>query len=120
MTRSLQFSQDNRGVDYSSYLVYPDDEAQYERVITIDLKDVPLTVASPGDSRNRMSLESLQDVHIQNVVIASCTGGSLSDLRSAASVLRGRKLAEGIRLTVTPSSKNVEFTGYKRGDHGYF
>ena len=111
----IEFLQENRGIDYSSYLVYPDDEALYERVITIDLKDVPLTVASPGDSRNRVSLESLQDVHIQNVVIASCTGGSLSDLRSAASVLRGRKLAEGIRLTVTPSSKNVQLQAIKEG-----
>jgi 3-isopropylmalate/(R)-2-methylmalate dehydratase large subunit len=104
----VEFLQESRGVDYSSFLVYPDQDAQYERVITIDLQNVPLTVASPGDSRNRVSLEELQDVEIQNVVIASCTGGSLSDLRAAAAVLSGRKLAKGVRLTVTPSSKNVE------------
>ena len=44
---------------------------------------------------------------IHNVVIASCTGGSLADLRAAADVLRGRTLAEGVRLTVTPSSADV-------------
>ena len=107
MNLDFEFLQESRGVDYSSFLVYPDQDAQYERVITIDLQNVPLTVASPGDSRNRVSLEELQDVEIQNVVIASCTGGSLSDLRSAAAVLSGRKLAKGVRLTVTPSSKSI-------------
>ena len=49
------------------------------------------------------------------MVIASCTGGSLSDLRAAADVLRGRKLGEGVRLTVTPSSERVESEAREEG-----
>ena len=55
----------------------------------------------------RAALKELGSVPIHNVVIASCTGGSISDLRAAADVLRGRELADGVRLTVIPSSTLV-------------
>jgi 3-isopropylmalate/(R)-2-methylmalate dehydratase large subunit len=49
------------------------------------------------------------------VVIASCTGGSLADLRAAADVLRGRSLKAGVRVTVTPSSATVAADAEKEG-----
>jgi len=101
------FLKERRGQDMSERMVEPDADAHYERVIEIDLDDVPLTVATPGDSRNRMALSEVGQVRIDNIVIASCTGGSLADLRAAAAVLRGRSLAEGVRVTVTPSSDDV-------------
>lgn len=110
-----EFLQVQRGQSYADWLVYPDENANYARVIEIDLSDVPLTVATPGDSRNRKPLSMATDVAIHNVVIASCTGGSLADLRSAAEVLRGRKLHEGVRLTVTPSSAMVAINAEKEG-----
>lgn len=88
-------------------LITPDANATYERVISVHLDDVPLTVATPGDSRNRARLDVHLDVAVHNIVIASCTGGSLADLRAAAEVLQGRTLADGVRLTVTPSSDQV-------------
>ena len=96
-----------RGIDVSGTMVAADPGATYTRTIPLDLADVPLTVATPGDSRNRAPLDAHTDVPINNVVIASCTGGSLADLRAAADVLRGRALADGTRLTVTPSSAQV-------------
>ncbi|MEZ4454288.1 MAG: hypothetical protein R3B09_32840 [Nannocystaceae bacterium] len=54
------------------------------RTIKVDLADVPLTVATPGDSRNRRPLGEVEGEAIHNVVIASCTGGSVADLRAAA------------------------------------
>lgn len=87
--------------------VWPDPDAVYAHTIEVDLADIPLTVATPGDSRNRRPLKEVEDVAVQNVVIASCTGGSLADLRAAARVLEGRRLAPGVRLTVTPSSRRV-------------
>jgi 3-isopropylmalate/(R)-2-methylmalate dehydratase large subunit len=88
-------------------LVYPDEDAQYIRTIRVHLDEVPLTVATPGDSRNRKPLADVGDVPIHNIVIASCTGGSLADLRAAATVLRGRALHPSVRVTVTPSSADV-------------
>ncbi len=103
----LDFMQSRRGIDATDLLVHADEGAEYSRVLRVNLADVPLTVATPGDSRNRATLESSNEVAIHNVVIASCTGGSLADLRAAADVLRGRTLAEGVRLTITPSSTDV-------------
>ncbi|MEN0064047.1 MAG: aconitase family protein [Myxococcota bacterium] len=103
----VQFLKDRRGIDVSDQLVGADDGANYVRTITLDLSSVPLTVATPGDSRNRASLDAHDGVSVENVVIASCTGGSLADLKAAASVLQGRSLAQGVRLTVTPSSTQV-------------
>ena len=102
------FLAERRGNDYADWMVEPDEGAHYERVIEIDLDEVPLTVATPGDSRNRLSLAEATDVDIHNVVIASCTGGSISDLRAAADVLRGREIHDSVRVTVTPSSEVVE------------
>jgi len=95
--------------------VEPDEGAEYVRTIDVDLDTVPLTVATPGDSRNRIGLSDVADVDVHNVVIASCTGGSLSDLRAAAAVLRGRKLHDGVRVTVTPSSADVALAAEAEG-----
>ncbi|MCY0993128.1 aconitase family protein [Nannocystis sp. ILAH1] len=108
------------GVDTDALFVEPDEGAEYVRTIAIDLTDVPLTVATPGDSRNRAALADVGDVPIHNVVIASCTGGSLADLRAAADVLRGRKLAPKVRVTVTPSSAEVSASAEREGLLGLF
>jgi 3-isopropylmalate/(R)-2-methylmalate dehydratase large subunit len=102
-----KFLAERRNEDLSDRFVEPDEGATYVRTIEIDLDDVPLTVATPGDSRNRQPLSEVGQVPIHNVVIASCTGGSLADLRAAASVLKGHTVAQGVRVTVTPSSATV-------------
>jgi 3-isopropylmalate/(R)-2-methylmalate dehydratase large subunit len=111
----VTFIKELRGVDCTDDLVYPDPGASYERVLHIHLDEVPLTVATPGDSRNRSPLSQHLEVAVQNVVIASCTGGSLTDLRAAADVLRGHNLFEGVRLTVTPSSAAVAEAAEEEG-----
>lgn len=113
-----EFIKQRRGLDdaaVDAMLVAPDEGAEYVRTITIDLADVPLTVATPGDSRNRQPLAATEGVPIHNVVIASCTGGSLADLRAAADVLRGRAIAGGVRVTVTPSSAEVTADAEREG-----
>ena len=95
--------------------VEPDEGAEYVRTVRVDLADVPLTVATPGDPRNRARLDAVGDVPVHNVVIASCTGGSLADLRAAAGVLAGRTVREGVRLTVTPASEAVAEAAEREG-----
>ena len=112
----IDFLQEQRGVDVTDQLVGPDEGAEYVREIVIDLADVPVTVATPGDSRNRQPLAEAGDVPIHNVVVASCTGGSLTDLQAVAEVLQGHtQLADGVRLTVTPSSEDVAQEAARRG-----
>jgi len=95
------------GESFCDRFVDADPGATYARVMRVHLDDVPLTVATPGDSRNRSPLTEQNQVPIHNIVIASCTGGSLTDLKAAAAVLKGRQIADGVRLTVTPSSAQV-------------
>jgi len=109
------FLRDVRGVAAEAMFVAPDPDAAYVHTLHVNLADVPLTVATPGDSRNRQPLASVGEVAIHNVVIASCTGGSLADLRAAAAVLRGRQLNPGVRLTVTPSSAAVASAAAEEG-----
>ncbi len=111
----VDFLRARRGIDATDRLVHPDEGAEYVRVMRVDLDQVPLTVATPGDSRNRAPLEAHTSVAIHNVVIASCTGGSLADLRAAAQVFRGQRLAEGVRVTVTPSSAEVAQDAEREG-----
>lgn len=111
----VAFLRARRGIDASDLLVRPDPGASYARTMRVDLDDVPLTVATPGDSRNRAPLSAHTGVAVHNVVIASCTGGSLADLRAAAEVLKGRTLAAGVRLTVTPSSAQVARDAEREG-----
>lgn len=101
------FLREYRGDDMASRMVFPDDSAEYERSIEVDLAHVPITIALPGDSRNRALLSDHTDVSINNVVIGSCTGASLADLRSAYKVLKGRTIKPGVRVTVSPSSTDV-------------
>ncbi len=111
----VDFLQQRRGIDVYDKLVHADPGAEYAQVMSVDLADVPLTVATPGDSRNRANLDDKSDVAIHNVVIASCTGGSLADLRAAADVLRNREIAAGVRVTVTPSSADVAAAAQSEG-----
>ena len=110
-----RFIRERRGVDPDPLFVHPDADAIYARTIEVDLGQVPLTVATPGDARNRAPLTEHTTVDIHNIVIASCTGGSLADLRCAADVLRGRRMKDGVRMTVTPSSHEVAEAARREG-----
>ncbi len=102
-----QFLTEQHGNDMSDRMVYPDGDAEYAATFTINLSDVPLSVAKPGDSRNWAPLSDHTHVKIDNVVFGSCTGASRTDLQEAYQVLRGRTLHESVRVTVSPSSADV-------------
>ncbi len=116
--RVVKFLVDKRGMkesDVRSLLVYPDPEAQYESVYKVNMKDVPVTVATPGDSRNRKPITQVKGTRIDNVVVVSCTGASLEDLKQVAMAVRGRKKLERVHMVVTPSSQQVFDDAKKEG-----
>ncbi len=85
----------------------PDDDAGYVQHITIDLGTLRPLVALPGDLSRIVPAEEAEPRAVQQVFIGSCAGGRLEDLAAAARVLRGRRLAPGVRLIVTPASQAV-------------
>ena len=84
-----------------------DDDAEYEQTIEIDLADIPLTVALPHLPSNTKRADECTDMKIDQVVIGSCTNGRLEDIKTAAEIFKGRKVADGVRCIVIPGSQKV-------------
>lgn len=98
---------DERGVaDYEP--AAPDPDAGYAAVREIDLSALVPFVARPGTvSRNGFPVSQIEPRKIDQAFIGSCANGQLDDLRIAAEILRGRRVAPGVRLIVTPASQQV-------------
>ncbi len=87
--------------------VVADSDADYAATLRFDLSDLTPQVAQPPKPDCVTAVTALGTVAITKAFIGSCTGGKLSDLREAAMVLRGRKVAAGVELFVVPASQAV-------------
>ena len=96
--------------------VAPDSDAAYRDVRRIDLAALEPYVARPGTvSRNGSPVSQLGKQKIDQAFIGSCANGQLEDLQIAARVLRGKTVAPGVRLLVTPASQAVYREAMRRG-----
>lgn len=84
-----------------------DADAEYERTIEVDLSALKPTVAFPHLPENTRTPEEWGDVKIDQVVIGSCTNGHISDLRIAADILKGKRVAKGVRCIVIPATNTI-------------
>ncbi len=84
-----------------------DADAEYDEVIEINLDALKPTVSFPHLPENTHTVDSIDDIKIDQVVIGSCTNGRIDDMRAAASVLNGRKVADGVRCIVIPATQTV-------------
>ena len=84
-----------------------DADAEYERVVEIDLSALESTVALPHLPSNTRTVREVAGMHIDQVVIGSCTNGRISDLRVAAQILKGRRVADGVRCIVIPATQDI-------------
>ncbi len=84
-----------------------DADAVYDEVVTIDLDTLEPTVAFPHLPENTRTFDEIGDIAIDQVVIGSCTNGRIEDMRAAAAVLKGRKVAPGVRCIVIPATQAV-------------
>lgn len=85
----------------------PDDDAVYSQVIDIDLGKIEQTVAFPHLPENTKTEKEWGEVKIDQAVIGSCTNGRISDMRIAASVLKGKHVAKGVRCIVIPATQKI-------------
>lgn len=98
------------------YMVYEaDEDAVYDETYTIDLGKLEPTVAFPHLPENTRTVKEAGEVKIDQVVIGSCTNGRISDLRAAAEVLRGRKVAKGVRVIVIPATQSIYLQAMEEG-----
>lgn len=84
-----------------------DEDAVYDETYTIDLSQLRPTVAFPHLPENTKTIDNVGEIKIDQVVIGSCTNGRLSDLRIAASVLKGKKIAKNVRCIILPGTQQI-------------
>ncbi len=111
ITKSYMYGRVNR--DYKIFA--PDEDAEYEKTITIDLSKLKPTVAFPHLPENTKTIDKVGNVKIDQVVIGSCTNGRLEDMRTAAEILKGKKVAKDVRCIVIPATQSIYKECMKRG-----
>ncbi|MCD7729136.1 MAG: 3-isopropylmalate dehydratase large subunit [Clostridia bacterium] len=92
-----------------------DDDAEYDAEYVIDLSELKPTVAFPHLPENTRTPDQWGDIKIDQVVIGSCTNGRISDLRIAAEVLKGKKVAKGVRAIIIPATNDIYMQAIKEG-----
>ncbi len=95
--------------------IFPDEDAEYESIVKIDCSSLEPVIARPHTVDNTVSVSEIEKIKIDQVLIGTCTNGRLSDLEIAASILKGRKVASGVRLIIVPASKNVYLAAIRKG-----
>ncbi len=92
-----------------------DPDAEYEREVVIDLNVLRPTLSMPHLPENARTIDEVRGLPIDQAVIGSCTNGRISDMRAAAAVLKGRKVAEGVRCIVIPATQEVSLQCLREG-----
>jgi 3-isopropylmalate/(R)-2-methylmalate dehydratase large subunit len=95
--------------------VASDLDAEYEKSMNFDLSDIVPKVAIPHQVDNVRDVSDLDGTKVNQVFVGTCTNGRLSDLESVVKVMRGRRVAEGVRMIVAPASKEVLFEAMDAG-----
>ena len=93
------------------YKIYEaDEDAEYVEVVDVDLSAIRPTVAFPhlpGNAKTVDEIEAMDKIYIDQVVIGSCTNGRMEDLRKAAAILKGKKVADNVRVMVVPATQKI-------------
>ena len=92
-----------------------DEDAEYEETYRIDLSELKPTVAFPHLPENTRTIDEAGDIAVDQVVIGSCTNGRTEDMRTAASILKGRKVKKGVRCIVIPATQAIYLQCIREG-----
>ena len=95
--------------------VYPDPDARYEKVLEFDATTLDPQVAKPHAVDNGSPIEEVAGTKIDQALIGTCTNGRLEDLRLAAKILSGNKVAYGVRLLILPASQEILLGALREG-----
>ena len=96
--------------------LYGDEDAEYCQTITYKAEDLVPVVACPSQVDKIRAVKEVEGTELDQVFIGSCTNGRLEDLKVAAEILKGKKVADYVKLIVTPASRKI----YKQAvDAGY-
>ncbi|MCD7771635.1 MAG: 3-isopropylmalate dehydratase large subunit [Oscillospiraceae bacterium] len=88
-------------------IFHADPDAEYDEVIKIDLSEIKPTVAFPHLPENTHTVDEIGEVKIDQVVIGSCTNGLYDDIKTAWEIIKGHKVADGLRVIIIPATQKV-------------
>lgn len=104
------------GRSLREYKIYEADaDAEYDEEITVDLSTLRPTVAFPHLPENTRTIDEVPEIKIDQVVIGSCTNGRMEDMRTAASIIKGHKVAKGVRVIIIPATQQIYLNCIKEG-----
>ena len=120
---TLDYVVQTRGLDAEDVrkgFIYSDEDAEYAAVFEIDLDEIGPMVATPGDPRNGIPIDDLDEVRIDAAYGGSCTGGKMADMDMYAEVLEnalanGKRVAEGVHLYIQFGSQKIKQYARQRG-----
>ena len=112
---TLRYLKDEAGVKEEIELLTPDPDAVYDKVIEIDASTLVPQVACPHTVDNVKPVKEVAGVKINQVVVGSCTNGRIDDLEVAANILKGKKVAKGVRMLIFPASWKIYKEAMSKG-----
>ena len=111
--KAVAYMQEHSTKTWTAYEA--DEDAQYDEELVVDLSTLRPTVSFPHLPENARTIDEVGDVKIDQAVIGSCTNGRISDLRAAARVLEGRRVAKDVRCIVLPATQKVYLQALEEG-----
>ncbi|HCA79956.1 MAG TPA: 3-isopropylmalate dehydratase large subunit [Bacteroidetes bacterium] len=112
---TVRYLRSEAGVKGRIDLVTPDRDAVYDQVIEISVSKLEPQIACPHTVDNVKPIKDVAGTRINQVVIGSCTNGRLDDLAVAASILKGKKIADHVRMLVFPASGRIYSQALAKG-----
>lgn len=88
-------------------IMHSDADAHYVKTLKYDSNKIEPMIACPHNVDNVCTVSEIQNVPIHQAYLGSCTGGRMNDLRTAASILKGKKVKSGCRFLVSPGSRSI-------------
>lgn len=111
--KTIAYMKEHSQREFTAYEA--DEDAEYEKTYVIDLSQLKPTVSFPHLPSNTRLAEESGEVKVDQVVIGSCTNGRIDDMRIAAQVLKGRKVAKGVRCIVIPATQSIYLQAMREG-----
>lgn len=112
---TLRYLKEEAKVKGKIEIFRPEAEAEYEQVIEIDVSELEPQVACPHTVDNVKPVSKVGKIKVDQIVIGSCTNGRLDDLAVAARILKGKKIARGVRMLIFPASFRIYQQALKLG-----
>ncbi len=110
---AIQYMKEHSKREFTVYEA--DEDAEYDETYVIDLSQLKPTVAFPHLPSNTKTIDQAGEVKIDQAVIGSCTNGRIDDMRIAAEVLKGRKVAKGVRCIIIPATQSIYLQAMREG-----